>query len=109
MATHPARGAQICSPLRTVQAVLPLIRHHHERFDGSGYPDHLRGGAIPLGARVLAIADAFDALTSERSYRKTLPVSEAMAILERETGEGKWDPALHATLSRLVATGRATG
>jgi putative two-component system response regulator len=100
--THPPRGEGICRPLRTVQAALPLIRHHHERFDGRGYPDHLKGEAIPLGARVLALADAFDALTSERSYRKTLPPTEAISILSRETTEGMWDPSIFAALERML-------
>jgi putative two-component system response regulator len=100
--THPGNGERLCRPLRTVHAALPMIRYHHERYDGKGYPDQLKGEAIPLGARVLALADAFDALTSNRSYRKRLPGDEALAILARETVEGHWDPAIYAALAAMV-------
>ena len=100
--THPSRGELICRPLKTVQAVLPIIRHHHERFDGSGYPDHLRGMGIPLGARILALADAYDALTSKRSYRRHLSCEEALALLVRETAAGLWDPQMTASLLQMV-------
>jgi putative two-component system response regulator len=103
--THPPRGEGICRPLRAVQSALPLIRHHHERFNGKGYPDHLVGEQIPLGARVLALADAYDALTSERSYRRTLAPAEAMEVLARETGEGLWDPKIFAALKTIMAQG----
>jgi putative two-component system response regulator len=100
--THPPRGEGICRPLQAVQAALPYIRHHHER---KGYPDHLVGEAIPLGARVLALADAYDALTSERSYRKTLSPVEAMEILSKETTEGLWDPTIFSALKTIMAQG----
>lgn len=105
--THPGRGAQICSPLRSVRSVLPWIRHHHERFDGKGYPDGLRGEEIPLGARVLALADAFDALTSRRAYRLPLTHAEAVDLLGKETDEGKWDPNVYKALQSMVASGGA--
>jgi putative two-component system response regulator len=100
--THPVSGETICRRLRTVSSVLPLIRLHHERYDGKGYPDHLKGEEIPIGARVLALADAFDALTSNRSYRRRLPPDEALAILARETVEGHWDPAIYAALAAMI-------
>lgn len=100
--THPRHGETICRPLRSLQAVLPFIRHHHERWDGRGYPDHLKGDAIPMGARVLAMADAYDALTSDRSYRKRLPAEEALLILARETDSGFWDPHVASALASLV-------
>ncbi len=103
--SHPGGGATMVRPLRTVRDVLPMIRHHHERWDGRGYPDRLAGKQIPLGARVLAMADAFDALTSDRSYRKALPADEAVAILAKETVEGKWDPATYAALAAMVRRG----
>ncbi len=99
---HPTLGERICRPLRTMQSVLPLIRSHHERFDGSGYPDGLLGIEAPLGARILGLADAFDALTSERSYRRNFSVSDAMALLEGETAEGRWDTRIFAALEREV-------
>jgi HD-GYP domain-containing protein (c-di-GMP phosphodiesterase class II) len=79
-----------------------MIRFHHERYDGKGYPDHLKGDEIPLGARVLGLADAFDALTSNRSYRRRLPPDEALEILARETVEGHWDPAIYAALAAMI-------
>lgn len=103
--THPDKGTAICQPLRAVQSVLPLIRYHHERFDGRGYPDGLRGEAIPFGARLLSVADAYDALTSDRSYRHRLPPLEALAVLEKERDEGRWDPQLLGVLTSLVRRG----
>jgi putative two-component system response regulator len=73
--------------------VIPMVEFHHENWDGSGYPMGLKGEEIPLGARIVAIVDAFHGLTSDRSYRKALPVAEARAILE-ETSGIKWDPQL---------------
>src|SRR5277367_1616970 len=70
MRRHPVVGEHICAPLRTFRPVLPIIRHHHERYDGSGYPDGLRGESIPLTARILQLADVYDALTTDRPYRK---------------------------------------
>ena len=100
--THPVLGEEICRPLRSARQALPMIRHHHERFDGSGYPDRLAGQAIPFGARVLGVVDAYDALTSTRPYRHCLSPSDALGVLEHETEAGRWDPdvvsALHAVL-----------
>src|SRR5690349_6012443 len=69
MRSHTTRGEEICRHMRSLRPVLPLIRHHHERWDGSGYPDGLRGKQIPLEARVLQLADIYDALTSPRPYK----------------------------------------
>ncbi len=90
---HARTGAELVRSLKTVQGVLPLIRHHHERWDGSGYPEGLRGEDIPLGARMLGLADAFDALTSDRAYRPG-----ALATLEDELRRGLWDPRAFAAL-----------
>jgi hypothetical protein len=90
---HPAEGEAICRPLRALRRLLPGIRHHHERWDGGGYPDGLAGAAIPPEARVLAVADAFDAMTSDRPYRRGMPVARALAILGANAGP-QWDPAL---------------
>jgi putative two-component system response regulator len=100
--THPVQGATLCDALRTVRAALPFIRSHHERYDGRGYPEGLRGEAIPLGARILGVADAFDALTSKRSYREQLTPEDALALLAKETVEGRWDPAIYAALAAMV-------
>jgi putative two-component system response regulator len=103
---HPGEGEVLCRPLKTVASVLPFIRHHHERFDGGGYPDRLRGEEIPFGARILALADAFDALTSDRAHRPRIPAADALAILARETAEGRWDPKVFDLLERVVAGSR---
>ena len=92
---HPVIGEEMVRPLMTLSGVLRMIRHHHERYDGRGYPDGLRGEAIPYEVRLLSIVDAYDALTSHRSYRPA-PLSHAAAMqtLEREAAGGKWDPAM---------------
>lgn len=92
---HPVVGEEICRPLLTLNSVLKLIRHHHERYDGRGYPDGLSGDAIPFEVRLLSIVDAYDALTSHRAYRPA-PLTHAAAIetLRRESDAGKWDPAM---------------
>jgi HD-GYP domain-containing protein (c-di-GMP phosphodiesterase class II) len=73
--------------------VIPIINHHHERYDGAGYPEALRGDAIPLVARIVAVCDAYDAMTSRRPYREPLPSEVAIAELRRGAGS-QWDPAL---------------
>jgi putative nucleotidyltransferase with HDIG domain len=86
MRGHPVIGAQIVAPFEFFEAAARVIRHHHERWDGSGYPDGLTGDDIPLEARVVAVADVFDALTSARSYRPALTRDAAHAILLQEAG-----------------------
>ncbi len=86
MRRHPLVGAQIVAPFDFLASGALIIRHHHERWDGSGYPDGLSGEAIPLGARIVAVADVYDALTSARPYRPALPVSQARARLVAEAG-----------------------
>ncbi len=98
MRTHSARGEEICRPARTLGPVLPIIRNHHERWDGTGYPDGLSGEEIPLLARILQTADVFDALTSARPYKPPLPAAEALDILDAEARRGWRDPALVAVL-----------
>lgn len=101
MRTHTIRGEQICRHVTGLKPVLPIIRHHHERWDGSGYPDGLRGPDIPLLARVLQVADIYDALTSPRPYKPAYPVKEALRILESETELGYRDPELITLFFRL--------
>ncbi|HEV3484013.1 MAG TPA: HD domain-containing phosphohydrolase, partial [Vicinamibacterales bacterium] len=92
---HPVIGEEMVRPLTTLASVLKLIRHHHERYDGRGYPDGLRGDAIPYEVRLLSIVDAYDALTSHRAYRPApLTHEAAMATLRREAAGGKWDPVM---------------
>lgn len=92
MATHAERGEEICRPLRSLRSVLPLIRHHHERWDGTGYPDGLRGSGIPLLARVLQVVDIYDALTNTRCYKAACSPDRALEIIVEETGRGWRDP-----------------
>ncbi len=86
MRKHPLTGAQIVSPFEFFAAGALTIRHHHERLDGSGYPDGLAGEAIPVGARIVAVADVYDALTSDRPYRAALPREAALEYLARQAG-----------------------
>jgi putative two-component system response regulator len=99
---HPIIGERICAPLKSFRSVLPIIRHHHEKYDGSGYPDGLRGDDIPVAARILQIVDVFDALTTERPYKKALPPSEAFRIMQEEADKGWWDPKLFYLFEELV-------
>jgi HD-GYP domain-containing protein (c-di-GMP phosphodiesterase class II) len=94
MATHAERGEEICRPLNSMRSVLPLIRNHHERWDGTGYPDGLRGGGIPLLARVLQVVDIYDALTNPRCYKAAYSPDRALEILVEETDRGWRDPAI---------------
>ncbi|HWQ54625.1 MAG TPA: HD domain-containing phosphohydrolase [Bryobacteraceae bacterium] len=96
MRRHPLVGEEICRRLKTLGPVLPIIRGHHERWDGSGYPDGLRGSRIPLLARVLQLADIYDALTTVRPYKRAFTPKEALAIMEEETARGWRDPELMA-------------
>ena len=106
MRNHPVIGERICSPLRSFRYVLPIIRHHHERFNGSGYPDGLEGEKIPVTARVLQLADVYDALTTERPYKRALTQDEAMATMEQEVQRGWWDPTLFAQFRQMMAERR---
>jgi putative two-component system response regulator len=99
---HPETGEKICLPLHSLQPVLPIIKHHHEKYDGSGYPCGLAGENIPLLARIMAIADVYDALTSRRAYRDAMSHTEAMEILRRETSENKFDPLLFEKFEELI-------
>ncbi|HEY9845623.1 MAG TPA: HD domain-containing phosphohydrolase, partial [Candidatus Caenarcaniphilales bacterium] len=94
MKQHVLIGEQICQPLRTLQGVLPIIRHHHERWDGSGYPDHLVGDEIPYLVQVFQVIDIYDALTSERPYKSASTPEEALQILAAETAQGWRNPEL---------------
>jgi hypothetical protein len=86
MKVHPAEGARICSKLQVLRDAVPLIRSHHERVDGRGYPDGLKGDDIPLGARIIAVADAWDAITSDRPYREGQPGFVALEEIRRCSG-----------------------
>ena len=102
MQAHPAIGERICAPLKSLRLVLPIIRHHHERWDGSGYPDGLAGGAIPLTARILQVVDLFDAFTTQRPYKPALSLEESFALMREETLKGWWDTRLVESFIGLV-------
>jgi putative two-component system response regulator len=99
---HPVVGEEILAPLPRADQLLPAVRHHHERIDGAGYPDGLGGDQIPLFARIIAIADAFVAMTSDRPYRRRRTREEATGILAQGAGK-QWDAALVEQFLRLVA------
>ena len=102
---HPAVGERICQPLKSFRLVLPIIRHHHEKFDGSGYPDGLRGDAIPITAKVMQMVDVFDALTTERPYKKAFSTTEALQTMQEEVAKGWWDPRVFAEFADLIPHG----
>jgi putative two-component system response regulator len=91
---HPVIGFEICRPLRTMAPLLALIRGHHERLDGRGYPDALRADAVSVPLRCLTVADVYDAITSDRSYRKAIPRDRAFKIMSEEATTGMWDARL---------------
>lgn len=99
---HPVIGERICSPLRSLKGVLPIIRHHHERFDGTGYPDRLRGEDIPLIARIMSVVDVYDALRTRRPYKPAMSIPEALGIIREETARGWWDPYIVEVLGGIV-------
>lgn len=101
MRRHPVTGEQICAPLKSLRPILPIIRHHHERMDGTGYPDGLHGGEIPLKARILQVADVYDALINTRPYREALTCEEALEILREEAAYGWLDASLVGKFSRI--------
>lgn len=99
--THPLIGERILLPVTELNGALHVIRHHHERWDGKGYPDGLSGLDIPVGARILALADAYDAVTSERPYRAAAPPSAAVQEIQRCVG-GQFDPNLSPLFIELL-------
>ncbi|HEY2936832.1 MAG TPA: HD domain-containing phosphohydrolase, partial [Gaiellaceae bacterium] len=103
MKTHPVVGEDLVRGLRTIEGVQAIIRHHHERWDGSGYPDGLKGEAIPAGARIMAVVDVYDALRTERPYKAALPHRKALSILLRETEAGFWDPRVITAFDQVLA------
>ncbi len=100
---HPVIGERICAPLKSFRHVLPIIRYHHEKQDGSGYPDGLKGNEVPVTARILQIADVYDALTTDRPYHAALPRGEALRIMHEETERGWWDKELIEEFEKLTA------
>jgi len=99
---HPVVGESICAPLKSFRLVLPIIRHHHEKLDGSGYPDGLKGDRIPLTARILSLADVYDALTTERPYKLAFSPVAAWQEMEKEIEKGWWDARLFEEFRKMV-------
>ena len=99
--THPIRGVNLIKHIKQFEKCLPNIRHHHERIDGNGYPDGLKGEQIPLGARIIAVADTYDALTSDRCYRPRFTSHKAFDIIEEVRGT-----QLDADIAKLLLDNR---
>jgi putative two-component system response regulator len=100
--SHPSRGFEICQPLKSLDDVLDCIRSHHERYDGNGYPDGLKGEKIPLKGMILAVVDSFDAMTTDRPYRKAMPIETAIKIFEDEIDSGQWNPKIVKVFLEMV-------
>lgn len=103
MEEHTIVGERICAPLKSFRNVLPIIRSHHEKQDGTGYPDRLKGDEIPLTARILQTVDIYDSLTTDRPYRRALSQEKALKIMWEETRRGWWDGDLVSSLEELLA------
>lgn len=104
MKQHPVKGEEILKPIRQFKPILPVIRHHHERYDGKGYPDGLEGEDIPLLARIAAIADAYDAMTADRPYREAFSRRKALAEIKRCAGT-QFDPTIAPVFVKLLESG----
>jgi HD-GYP domain-containing protein (c-di-GMP phosphodiesterase class II) len=98
---HPDKGEEILRPIRQLKDILPIIRSHHERIDGKGYPDGLKGEEIPLLARIITVADSFDSMISERPYRPKLRIEDALSELKRCSGT-QFDPQVVEAFSKAV-------
>src|SRR5262249_44562613 len=102
MKLHASVGADILSAIDFPYPVVPIVRHHHENWDGTGYPSGLKGTDIPIGARILSVVDCFDALTSDRPYRRRMSDNEALAILHDRRGQ-MYDPMIVDAFSQVQA------
>jgi len=102
MREHPLIGERICKPLKSLKLVLPIIRHHHEKWDGNGYPDGLKGEEIPITARVLQVVDVYDALTTKRPYKEAFSEQQVYQIMLGEAAKGWWDRRILETFVDLA-------
>ncbi|MDR3562546.1 MAG: HD-GYP domain-containing protein [Negativicutes bacterium] len=102
MKQHPVEGACMLAAVGGVEPIVPVMRHHHERFDGTGYPDGLKGQAIPLFSRMLAVCDAFDAMTTERCYRTPVSLEQCLSEIRR-CGGTQFDAALCESFIEFIA------
>ncbi len=107
MKTHPLLGIEIVADNPWLEGAALTIRHHHEHFDGTGYPDGLRGDAIPRAARIFTVVDVFDALTSERPYKKPMLLADALTIIDRDSGR-QFDPEVVAIFKEIAPVLYAT-
>ncbi|MCR4320121.1 MAG: HD domain-containing protein, partial [Candidatus Brocadiaceae bacterium] len=99
---HPTIGEDICKPLHSLKQILPGIRYHHERWDGKGYPDKLKGEEIPIIARIINVIDSLDAIASERPYRRSYSINAAINLMNTEKSSGQWDPWLVERFIRMI-------
>jgi putative two-component system response regulator len=105
MKAHSAVGSDLLQPMRTLERVVPLVRHHHEKLDGSGYPDKIGGPEIPLLVRITSVVDVFDALHTKRAYKEAFPVEKCLGILREEVRKGWWDQGVVEALGLALAQG----
>jgi len=99
---HPVKGYELLKDLKSMQEALPLVRHHHEKLDGSGYPDGISGNSIPASVRIVSITDIYDALTTDRPYRKAFTAGESLSILDSEVKKGWWDGDIFAEFKEAL-------
>ena len=104
MFLHPYHSTQIVRPVRPLRRIIPWIYHHHERWDGKGYPDGLAAEAIPEGARILTVADSYNAMVTDRPYRQSVQKEEALAEVERCSGK-QFDPRIAAAFLEMMRSG----
>lgn len=104
--THTVRGDELCRTLRSLQAVRPIIRHHHERLDGSGYPDGLQGTEVPLLAQIIGVVDVYDAITSRRPYQPAQSASDALQLLRQEVQRGWRQREIVDAFEGIIRSGR---
>jgi len=98
---HPVKGAQILRPLQILRPVIPIIMHHHEKYNGTGYPSHLKGGQIPLCARIMSVADAFEAMVYGRPYRQRMDIDSAIREIKKKSGS-QFDPKIVEAFLKVI-------